>query len=224
MNDLINRFRLKELSRRDKRLLQEWQDLDTLCAHRKALSQNPRKSSISYIIRRKNAIGLPTEYEIWYRCKTIVGVKGKVIPREPIFGYLHKMRIILPPSYPGADGSPIFTFLTDVWHPNIRYAGDFKGRVCLTMNEMGVMTTLKVLVLRVENYLKYQLYHAQNTYPYPEDISVAEWVREEGDPNGWTHFGQDMSEVEATTKTGVTSSKQSSNDNNNKTIRKTFTI
>ena len=51
--------------------------------------------------------------------------------------------------------------------------------------------SLKDLVIRVEHYLKYQLYHAQNTYPYPEDQNVAEWVREEGEPNGWTRFGQD---------------------------------
>ena len=56
---------------------------------------------------------------------------------------------------------------------------------------MGVLASLKDLVLRVERYLKYQLYHAQNTYPYPEDQNVAEWVREEGEPNGWTRFGQD---------------------------------
>ena len=59
---------------------------------------------------------------------------------------------------------------------------------------MGVLASLKDLVLRVERYLKYQLYHAQNTYPYPEDQNVAEWVREEAEPNGWTRFGQDGSD------------------------------
>lgn len=52
------------------------------------------------------------------------------------------------------------------------------------------MASLSTLVLRVEQYLKYQLYHAKNAYPYPEDQNVAEWVREEGEPNGWTRFGQ----------------------------------
>ena len=191
MNDLINNFNQKELSGRDARLLQEWQQLDSLCNKRKLTSPNPRKPSISYIIRKKNIIGLPTEYEIWYRCKSIVGVKDTTIPREPIFGSLHKMSIQLPLSYPSADGNPIFTFRTNIWHPNIRYSGSFKGHVCLTIKEMGVLASLKDLVLRVERYLKYQLYHAQNTYPYPEDQNVAEWVREEGEPNGWTHFAQD---------------------------------
>ena len=191
MNDLINNFNQKELSGRDARLLQEWRELDTLCSKRKATSSNPRKPSLSYIIRKKNVIGLPTEYEIWYRCKSIVGVKDTGVPREPIFGYLHKMSIVLPNNYPSADGNPIFTFRTNIWHPNIRYSGSFKGHVCLTIKEMGVLASLKDLVLRVERYLKYQLYHAQNTYPYPEDQNVAEWVREEGEPNGWTRFGHD---------------------------------
>ena len=61
---------------------------------------------------------------------------------------------------------------------------------------MGVLASLKDLVLRVERYLKYQLYHAQNTYPYPEDQNVAEWVRDEGEPNGWTKFTQAEPETE----------------------------
>lgn len=199
MNDLINDFNLKELSGRDSRLLLEWRELDALCAKRKKESEDSRKPSISYIIRRKNTLGIPTEYEIWYRCKSIVGVRNTRIPREPVFGFLHKMRIILPNAYPAADGNPEFKFLTDIWHPNIRFSGSFKGRVCLTIKEMGVLVSLKVLVLRVEQYLKYLLYHAQNTYPYPEDQNVAEWVREEGEPNGWTHFGQDM-QTQHTTK------------------------
>ena len=93
MNDLINNFNQKELSGRDARLLQEWRELDYLCSKRKASSHNPRKPSLSYIIRKKNIMGLPTEYEIWYRCKSIIGVKDTGIPREPIFGNLHKVRI-----------------------------------------------------------------------------------------------------------------------------------
>ena len=188
MNELINYFNLKELSGRDARLLVEWKGIDSLCAKRK--EANPREPSITYIIRKKTAMGLPIEYEIWYRVKSILGVQGKAAPREPVFGYLHKMSIILPNNYPSADGNPKFIFRTDVWHPNIRYSGTFKGQVCLTIKEMGVLASLKDLILRVERYLKYQLYHAANTYPYPEDQNVAEWVRMEAEPNGWTHFAQ----------------------------------
>lgn len=200
MNEAINNYNQKDLTGRDARLWKEWKDLDTLCTRRKASARNPRTPSISYIIRRKNVMGLPTEYEIWYRVKSIVGVEDTPIPRKPRFGYLHKMSIVLPNNYPSADGNPIFTFRTDVWHPNIRYSGSFKGHVCLTIKEMGVMASLKDLVLRVERYLKYQMYHAQNTYPYPEDQNVAEWVREEGEPNGWTKFAQDENDPDAPAK------------------------
>ena len=197
MNPAINNFNQKELSGRDARLLQEWRELDAVCSKRRASSPDIRKPSLSYIIRRKNATGLPTEYEIWYRVKSIVGVEDTEPPRKPIFGYLHKMSVVLPNNYPSADGNPVFTFLTDIWHPNIRYSGSFKGHVCLTIKEMGVLASIKDLVLRVERYLKYQMYHAQNTYPYPEDQSVAEWVREEGEPNGWVKFTQDQPEPPA---------------------------
>ena len=197
MNPAINNFNLKELKGRDARLFQEWKELDSLCSKRKQESKNPLKPSLSYIIRKKNATGLPTEFEIWYRCKSIVGVEDTEPPRKPVFGYLHKMSIVLPNNYPSADGNPVFTFISDVWHPNIRYSGSFKGHVCLTIKEMGVLASIKDLVLRVERYLKYQMYHAQNTYPYPEDQAVAEWVREEGEPNGWVKFAQDMPEEPA---------------------------
>lgn len=194
MNPAINNFNLKELKGRDARLFQEWKELDALCEKRKKQGPNPFKPSLSYIIRRKNAVGLPTEFEIWYRCKSIVGVEDTEPPRKPIFGNLHKMSIVLPNNYPSADGNPVFTFISDVWHPNIRYSGSFKGHVCLTIKEMGVLASIKDLVLRVERYLKYLMYHAQNTYPYPEDQGVAEWVREEGEPNGWVKFAQDEAE------------------------------
>ncbi len=197
MNPAISKFNEKEMKGRDARLLQEWKELDALCSKRKRESPNPFKPSLSYIIRRKTATGLPTEFEIWYRCKSIIGVEGDQPPRKPIFGDLHKMSVVLPNNYPSADGNPVFTFITDIWHPNIRYSGSFKGHVCLTIKEMGVLASIKDLVLRVERYLKYQMYHAQNTYPYPEDQAVAEWVREEGEPNGWVKFAQDKPEPPA---------------------------
>ena len=148
MNPAINNFNLKELKGRDARLFQEWKELDAVCSKRKENSPNPFKPSLSYIIRRKNAMGLPTEFEIWYRCKSIVGVEDTQPPRKPIFGNLHKMSIVLPNNYPSADGNPVFTFLTDIWHPNIRSSGSFKGHVCLTIKEMGVLASIKDLVPR----------------------------------------------------------------------------
>lgn len=195
MNDALKKFNQKELSGRDARLWKEWYELDAMCEKRRM--KNPRKPSISYIVRRKNVMGLPTEYEIRYRVKSIVGVEDTPAPRKPIFGEMHKMSIVLPNNYPSADGNPLFTFITDTWHPNIRSSGSFKGHVCLTIKEMGVLASIRDLVVRVERYLKYQLYHAQNIYPYPEDQGVAEWVRQEGEPNGWVRFTQDTPEDES---------------------------
>ena len=53
--------------------------------------------------------------------------------------------------------------------------------------------------LRGERYFRYQMYRAQNTYPDPEDQNVAECVREEGEPNNWVHFNQEMPESAAPT-------------------------
>ena len=56
MNETINNFNQKELSGRDARLWKEWKELDTLCRKRKMTSANPRQPSLSYIVRRKNAM------------------------------------------------------------------------------------------------------------------------------------------------------------------------
>jgi len=77
---------------------------------------------------------------------------------------------------------------------------------------MGVLASLKELVLRVEQYLKYQLYHAQNIYPYPEDQNVAEWVREEGEPNGWVRFAQDATTPKTEAKVTPEPKKVQDND------------
>ena len=90
MNPAISKINEKDLKGRDARLFQEWKDLDALCEKRKRESANPFKPSLSYIIRRKTPTGLPTEYEILYRCKSIIGVEDEEKPRKPIFGDLHK--------------------------------------------------------------------------------------------------------------------------------------
>lgn len=185
-NNIFRRYNIKELSGRDARLLIEWEELDAFCRKNK---------HIAYTVRRRNPIGLPIEYQIYYYLTSIVGVEETEPPRKPVFGDLHMLLITLPNNYPAASGNPEFRFLTDdreclsvPWHPNIRYSGTFAGRVCLNSKEMGVRAKLRDLVKRVEQYLRYQIYHAENIYPYPEDQNVAEWVREEAIPNGWLSF------------------------------------
>ena len=88
---------------------------------------------------------------------------------------------------------------------------------------MGVLASIKDLVLRVERYLKYQLYHAQNTYPYPEDQNVAEWVREEGEPNGWTRFSQSDSDTPTPPSDSTPESSTVSDNSKNNEEKKTKT-
>jgi hypothetical protein len=45
-------------------------------------------------------------------------------------------------------------------------------------------------VERVALYLKYDLYHAKQAPPYPEDITVARWVLRQGEPMRWIFFNQ----------------------------------
>lgn len=182
-------FQTVTISGQAKRLLHEWMDIDKLCQSNKR---------ITYIVRRKNAEGLPIEYEIIYNIRSIVGVQepstvevekdGKIITRQvrkPIYGEEHRMRISLPSNYPSARGNPQLNFISEIWHPNIRSSGKFKGRVCSNEKDLGITTTLATRIFRIGQYLQYQLYHALDTYPYPEDTAAAEWVREEAEPMGW---------------------------------------
>jgi len=185
----FDEFKTRVISLQSKRLLKEWMDIDKLCANNKR---------IQYIVRRKNAEGLPIEYEIIYHIRSFIGVEepktveiekdGEVITREarfPVYGEVHRMRISLPANYPSARGNPQLNFISETWHPNIRSSGKFQGRVCSNEKDLGITTSLATRILRIGQYLQFQMYHALDTYPYPEDATVAEWVREEAEPMGW---------------------------------------
>jgi len=179
----IEKLKGTNFSGKDARLFKEWEMIDRRYF-------NDRQGS--YIIRKRNGAGLPVVFDIVLNVKTITGVKqddGSEM-KKPLFGHEHIMRISLPNNYPAADGQPEFKFTTDVWHPNIRYFGDFKGRVCLNTGDSGVHTHLVDYIDRVIDYLTYSDYHAKNEYPYPEDLDVAEWVIKQGEPNGWISFKQ----------------------------------
>jgi len=168
---------------KDARLFNEWEKID---------ERFKDDGQVSYIIRKRNALDLPTEYDIYFNIKTITGVEeaDEQGLQKPIFEKKeHEMRITLPNNYPGAE--VLFTFRTPVWHPNIRYFGDFKGHVCLNQRDNGVFTSLVEYIDRVIHYLLYEDYHAINDYPYPEDLEVAKWVREQAEPQGWLQFKQD---------------------------------
>jgi len=182
----IDSYKGKNYAGKEARLFKEWEMMDRRYKDDK---------QCEYIIRKRNGAGLPVVLDIVFNIKTIVGVepadeKGL---QKPVFGNEHVMRITLPNNYPSADGQPDFKFITPVWHPNIRYFGDFKGRVCLNTRDHGVHTPLINYIDKVISYLTYEDYHAKNEYPYPEDLEVAEWVLTQAEPQEWLNFNQEES-------------------------------
>ena len=175
----IDRYRNQVKPGRDTRLFNEWKKLDEACS---------ASDEIAYTVRKVNASGLPVAYDIVFRMKSITGVENANEHglQKPVFGDEHILRIQLPNNYPAADGGyPEFTFVTDVWHPNVRFFGDFKGRVCLNLKDCGTSVYLAEHIGTIAGYLRYSDYHARDEYPYPEDQTVARWVVEQGEPRGW---------------------------------------
>lgn len=194
MTPSIDSFEEKSLSGRNRRLLYEWKRISERTANR---------TDICYQVTRRNPLGLPTGYLVTYHIKSICGVEdvqeleNKEVGNPPVFASRFLMQIDIPSNYPCIDAPPAFHFLSkdesgnDIphpWHPNIRFFGDFCGRVCLNMPD--TYTDLIWGIERVALYLRYDLYHAIAEPPYPEDLKVAEWVIAQGEPNEWIYFEQ----------------------------------
>lgn len=183
------RFRDKQLSGRNRRLLYEWQMMD------EGLSA---RSDIRWSVNRTNAEGLPIRYIVDYHIHSICGVTNVEqlnqpgVCNQPLYADCFRMAIDLPDAFPCIDGAPVFRFLTEdengqpllhPWHPNIRFFGPMAGRVCL--NRTDTYTDLVWGVKRIATYLTYERYHAMAEPPYPEDLQVAAWVIRQAEPMGW---------------------------------------
>lgn len=193
------RYEMSQFSGRNRRLLYEWQQLE---------KQLEGRHDVTCKVIRQNTAGMPTAYLISYQLKSICGVTDMEhfgqpgTQNLPIFATGFKMRIDLPDGYPSIDAQPAFRFLTHdengtpiphPWHPNIRYFGDFAGRVCINM--VDTYTDLAWGVQRVAQYLRYDLYHAISEPPFPEDLKVASWVIRQGEPNEWIYFDQTNDDI-----------------------------
>ena len=169
---------------RDTRLLNEWVRLHEACC---------ASDVVSYKVSKVNVSGLPVAYEIVFHIRSIIGVESADTQglQRPVFGDRHVLRISLPNNYPAANGGyPVFMFVTDVWHPNVRYFGEFKGRVCLNFDDCVTSLYLTDHIATIAGYLRYDEYHARNDYPYPEDRTVAQWTLEQAEPQGWINLMQ----------------------------------
>ena len=185
----------EQLSGRNRRLLHEWRTLE------ERFSGRP---DIIVSVAGRNAAGLPTDYLVEYRIRSICGIENierlgePGVQNPPLFADCFRMSLTLPPNYPCIDGAPEFRFLTadadgnpipHPWHPNIRFFGAMAGRVCLNVGD--TWTDLAWGVGRIAEYLRYDRYHAVAEPPYPEDMQVAAWVIRQGEPNEWIYFDQD---------------------------------
>jgi len=184
-----------QLKGRARRLLYEWEKLSAIA---------DRRNDITIEEAKYNFLGLPNKYIVGYDIKSICGVENmeklnqEGAINKPIFHRGYKMSINIPDNYPDINAPLAFQFLSkdeerkDIphpWHPNIRFFGDFAGKVCINFTD--TYTTIAWAVERVAEYLTYNLYKATETPPYPEDLKVAKWVRQQAEKYKWTQFQQD---------------------------------
>lgn len=192
------------LTGKNRRLYHEWCTLQNRLSHR---------NDILCKVLKTNAAGVPIQYQITYHITSICGVEHverlneNGVENKPLFANCFVMHINIPADYPCIDAQPEFRFLqhnqqgepiAHPWHPNIRYFGTFAGRVCLNMPNSYM--DIAWYVERIALYLRYELYHALQEPPYPEDINVAKWVIKQGEKNNWIYFNQDEHSYETAFK------------------------
>lgn len=185
----------KRLTGRNRRLLYEWRQL-----HRCTVERQDMKCQV----QECNSAGLPVRYLIVYNIRSVCGVENVErlgepgVVNAPLFASHFYLLLEIPEGYPCVDAPARFRFLTrdkdgnaipHPWHPNIRFFGEFAGRVCLNMPD--TYTDLAWCVERIASYLRYELYHALQEPPYPEDLKVAGWVRTQGEFYDWIFFDQE---------------------------------
>lgn len=126
----------------------------------------------------RGPLKVPDTYNIHYFLRSITGISSD---RSPVYGDHHIVELHLPLKYPMEP--PRIYMKTDAWHPNIKWEGKFKGRICGNTKEYGKGYDLTQLVYRIAEILQYKNYHAENTPPFPEDSLVAKWIKEYAEPN-----------------------------------------
>jgi len=154
---------------RKKRLAQEHMGLDKICKN---------MNHISYELGARKFP--PDTYLVHYNVLSIQGIDKN---QNPIYGNKHTVEIKIPLNYPM---EAVQCYMkTPIWHPNIKSKGVHKGRICSNTKRFGKNYNIGLLVQRIGEILAYQNYHAINTPPFPEDETVARWVREYAEPKGF---------------------------------------
>ncbi len=169
MNSIV--YDLNSLNPREKRLAKEHLAIEELCNN---------NDFIEYKVTEREELlkgSPPKAYQIQYNVRSIVGVD---LNKNPLLGDLHTVEIRLPKHYPV---EPVACYaITDIWHPNIKWDGNYKGRICGNLKDFGKTYSLDLLILRIGQILQYKNYLADNVPPYPEEEKVAAWVRDYAEP------------------------------------------
>ena len=156
----------KQLDPMDQRLAREHILVDALCQSHEGIEY---KLPFPEILP-------PRDYRLTFKhLSTIVRVDSDQLP---VFGDTHVLEIHLPAGFPAE--APICYMVSETWHPNIQSdEGPYQGRICGNTEGFGAHFSLDDLILRIERMLKYEIYHAELRFPYPEDETVARWVRDQ---------------------------------------------
>ncbi|MEM7370984.1 MAG: hypothetical protein AAF587_20385 [Bacteroidota bacterium] len=154
---------------RDRRLAKEHLALAQLCE---------QTNRITYSIDKPGKLP-PENYIIGYHVKSIVGIDEQ---QNPVYESYHEVKVSFPAGFPTTAAAKIYMH-TPAWHPNIKWKGNFKGRICGNTSEFGKLFLLNMLALRIGEILQYKNYHAEQVPPFPEDEEVARWIREFAEPN-----------------------------------------
>ena len=85
------------------------------------------------VVNTRGALKIPCEYHFHFRLKSIVGINED---KSPVFGNHHIAKVTFPPKYPIE--APELYMQTDLWHPNIKSEGRYKGRICGNTKGFGL--------------------------------------------------------------------------------------
>lgn len=155
----------------ERRLAREHMQVQALCE---------THSGISYQLIHPDQLP-PRDYRITFRgLSSIVRIDSDMLP---VFAETHMMEIHLPGGFPAE--APICYMISEIWHPNIQSdEGPYLGRICGNTEGFGAYYSVDELILRIQAMLRWEIYHAELRFPYPEDENVARWVREYAEPLG----------------------------------------
>lgn len=139
------------------------------------------------VVETRSPLKIPCVYHVHFLFRSITGIGND---KKPVYGHKHTARITFPPRYPIE--APELYMQSDVWHPNVKSDGKYKGRICGNTKGFGLGFDLYLLIIRIGEILQYKQYHAENTPPFPEDIHSARWVMEYAEPNGIVNKYKDI--------------------------------